>query len=240
MKSRWFEFAALWLAVLVHGPAAGAEGPGEDVLAGLESESYPERVRAQDALEAWAAERGEAGRVWLMKQLDSGDSPEIASRSYEVLKSSVLDELRQRRPGFVGITMMEEALGDENGARFGIRVRAVQPDSPADRVGLQPGDLIVALDGKPWTVEGAQDRFALKVADMGVGAEIRLTVRRGGDERDYDLELGPRPWSAGEYGEARFGRFGFGGRGLPQTEEEAEDEVFETWLKENFERGDDS
>jgi regulator of sigma E protease len=56
------------------------------------------------------------------------------------------------------------------------RVDAVQPDSAAAAAGLQPGDLIVAIDGRP--IESFSDMQRI-VAESG-GRTLTLTVDRGG------------------------------------------------------------
>jgi len=61
-------------------------------------------------------------------------------------------------------------------AESGVRVETVEPDSPAQRAGLHPGDVIVAFGGSP--VRGIDDLQAL-LTDREVGVESALTVLRG-------------------------------------------------------------
>src|SRR5262249_35465972 len=69
--------------------------------------------------------------------------------------------------------------------RAGVLVRGVQDDSPADRAGMERGDLIVAADGKD--VTGLDDLYAvLEVA----GNELVLGTVRGSEEREARLALG--------------------------------------------------
>jgi serine protease Do len=64
--------------------------------------------------------------------------------------------------------------------RDGLLVRGVEPDSPAGRAGLERGDLIVAIGGRP--LHGLDDLFdALEAATSG---DVTLTVVRGTEERD--------------------------------------------------------
>jgi len=58
----------------------------------------------------------------------------------------------------------------------GVRVEAVEPDSPAQIAGLQPGDVIVTFGESP--VRGIDDLQAL-LTDREVGVESALTVLRG-------------------------------------------------------------
>ena len=79
-----------------------------------------------------------------------------------------------------------------SGAVTGVRseVRQVEPGTMAERVGIQPGDRLVAIDGdriKTW--EG----FTREVAERRPGEEISVTVERGGTERTFTGELGADP-----------------------------------------------
>jgi S1-C subfamily serine protease len=67
-----------------------------------------------------------------------------------------------------------------------VEVVEVVPDSPADRAGLRPEDLILRVDGEP--IAGAHDLQRLMVADR-IGARLAATVLRGG--RELTLELVP-------------------------------------------------
>jgi serine protease Do len=68
----------------------------------------------------------------------------------------------------------------------GVLVRAVKDGSPADRAGVERGDLIVAAGGRP--VEGIDDLYtAIDAAD----GELALKTLRGTDEHARTLALTP-------------------------------------------------
>jgi serine protease Do len=70
--------------------------------------------------------------------------------------------------------------------RDGLLVRAVVPGSPAERAGLQRGDLIARADGR--ALASVDDLFdALDAAGSGT---LTLGVVRGSDERDVPVTLG--------------------------------------------------
>src|SRR5918997_2029626 len=81
-----------------------------------------------------------------------------------------------------------------SGAVTGVRpgVRGGEPGSMGDRVGIQPADKLVAIDGeriKTW--EG----FTQEVAERRPGEEISVTVKRDGTDRRFTGELGADPAS---------------------------------------------
>ena len=68
----------------------------------------------------------------------------------------------------------------------GAVVKQVEPDSPAKQAGIQPGDLIVAVDGKAIRSSGdLRNRIAL----TPVGRTVTLTVIRDGATKTIDVRI---------------------------------------------------
>jgi Do/DeqQ family serine protease len=69
----------------------------------------------------------------------------------------------------------------------GVAVSAVNPNGPAGRAGVRPGDVIVAFDGKP-----IDDGNALRnqVASTPPGTKVDLTLLRDGREQQVAVTLG--------------------------------------------------
>jgi len=109
----------------------------------------------------------------------------------------VVEELRTRgyvRRGWVGVQLqpLETALAEAMGvmAREGALVAAVLPGSPAAAAGLEPGDVILAIDGKPTrTVREVLDA----VAAVPPGQEITLRLERERRTLEVKLVAGERP-----------------------------------------------
>ncbi len=72
------------------------------------------------------------------------------------------------------------------GTNGGALVAAVESDSPAAKAGLQPGDVIRAVDGKP--VATPRD-LAIDVASIHPGAETKLDVLRDGKSQSLSVTL---------------------------------------------------
>jgi regulator of sigma E protease len=66
-----------------------------------------------------------------------------------------------------------------------VQLSAIAADSPASAAGLQPGDVIVAFDGQPTTLQSFRD-----ATQEHLDQPIQLTVRRGSDQ--FETSLTPR------------------------------------------------
>ena len=73
-------------------------------------------------------------------------------------------------------------------AEEGAVIAEVQNDSPAAHAGLQPGDVVVAIDGRP--VRSAAELRA-RLGVMPVGEEVALKVLRGAQTRTLRARIGP-------------------------------------------------
>ena len=81
---------------------------------------------------------------------------------------------------------------DGDGARIATTSAAdgtppIVPDGPAEQAGLQPGDVILAIDG---TAVGDSSELIVAIRSRQPGDTVRLTVRRGDDEREVTVTLG--------------------------------------------------
>ncbi|MEA3278170.1 MAG: S41 family peptidase [Pseudomonadota bacterium] len=79
-------------------------------------------------------------------------------------------------------------LGIEVGMEDGfVKVIAPIDDTPAQRAGLQAGDLIIRIDDQP--VKGMSLNEAVNLMRGKPGTEIRLTVMREGGDRPFRVDL---------------------------------------------------
>jgi S1-C subfamily serine protease len=72
----------------------------------------------------------------------------------------------------------------------GAFVEGVVPEGPADKGGLQPGDIIVRIGRTK--IESSED-IAAVVDEQRPGAKVEVEVVREGDRETIDVELGKRP-----------------------------------------------
>ncbi|MFQ5888490.1 MAG: trypsin-like peptidase domain-containing protein [Gemmatimonadota bacterium] len=102
----------------------------------------------------------------------------------------IADELREFgriRRAWVGIDVI--AL-DSDTLRGETVVRRVAEGSPADRAGLRPNDVLVALDGRP--IASPLD-WEVGLLDAGVNAEVTVRYRRHGRTRTASLRIHELP-----------------------------------------------
>jgi putative serine protease PepD len=84
---------------------------------------------------------------------------------------------------YAGVSLNAGSIG-------GAQITAVQPNSPASKAGLQRGDVITAVGGKP--VDSAEQFIEIVDRD-NPGHTLTLTVNRGGRTLTFKLTLGMRP-----------------------------------------------
>ena len=101
--------------------------------------------------------------------------------------SSYLDE-EQFRELQIGTSGEFGGLGIEVGMENGfVKVIAPIDDTPADRAGVEAGDLIIKLDDK--SVKGLTLEEAVKLMRGKKGSDIVLTIVREGEDAPIDLTL---------------------------------------------------
>lgn len=72
----------------------------------------------------------------------------------------------------------------------GVLVTGTVDGGPADRAGLQEGDVILSMDGAPI---GGLAHITWLAGTLGVGKEVSVVVRRGEEEHTFELTLQSHP-----------------------------------------------
>ena len=99
--------------------------------------------------------------------------------------------------GHLGVTIQE--LNQSLAQSFGLKradgalVTAVSPNSPAQKAGVQPGDVIVGFNGKRIS---SSAELPLAVADVRPGESAPLRVWRKGKEQNLTVVVGDTPQAA--------------------------------------------
>lgn len=77
----------------------------------------------------------------------------------------------------------------------GALVAAVEKDGPAARAGLQPGDVILALNGTPLE---SSAQLPLRIADLAPGTRATLEIWRKGGKKNLTVEIAARNETAAD------------------------------------------
>jgi len=98
------------------------------------------------------------------------------------------------RGGYLGVGLQEITAERAKTLRLreeaGVEVTSVVHDSPADKAGLKPGDVIVAYNGQ--RIEGFL-QFSRMVAETPIGREVKLDIMRNGAPQSITARVENRP-----------------------------------------------
>jgi serine protease Do len=109
--------------------------------------------------------------------------------------------------GYLGIETVE--VSNENFAKYGlpsvrgVAVEKVVEGAPAEKAGLQSGDVIVRMNGDEITSTRKLTRL---IGEIAPDHAARVTVFRGGSERELSVTVGKRPMPG--FDAVAFGRLG--------------------------------
>jgi putative serine protease PepD len=100
---------------------------------------------------------------------------------------------KQVRHSYLGVQLNGTSYGGAQISSQSDPNPPVTVGSPAAKAGLQSGDLITAIDGKPVT---STDQFIASLDNYSPGDVVTLTVKRGGRTLSLKVTLGVRPAQA--------------------------------------------
>lgn len=115
----------------------------------LSSDDFEVREKAYAGLHKWSEENIKASPELLYKAWKGNDDPEAQSRCYNLMRIMVTQRKFGKGKGFLGIQMKGVFLPAMPGKPAGlqaVRVENILDDTPAQKVGLRMGDLIVRVD----------------------------------------------------------------------------------------------
>ncbi len=126
------------------------------------------------------------------------------------MAKAILPQLKEKGKvvrGFMGVSIgdltpdLAQAFGLKQGTK-GALVQNVVPRGPAAKAGVQPGDLIVALNGKPVESSGTLTR---SVALVPPGGKVEIDVLRRGEKKQFSFKVAQRPEDEEAIGRAEGG-----------------------------------
>src|SRR5207342_1727939 len=127
----------------------------------------------------------------------SGGSVGIAFAIPSDTVSSVISQLKEHGSvtrGWIGVQIqpVTQEIADSLGLKTaeGALVAEPQTNSPAQKAGIEAGDVITAVDGKE--IKDARD-LAKRIGAMAPKTSVKLTVLHKGSEKTVNLTLGELP-----------------------------------------------
>jgi serine protease Do len=120
----------------------------------------------------------------------------------------------------VGIQELSQPLAESFGLQnpTGALVGSVDKNGPAAKAGIQPGDVLLSLNGKP--IERSSE-LPPRVADLKPGSKARFELWRNGAKKQVELtvgELKPEKVASSGHEQADHGRLGLAVRPLTDDE----------------------
>ena len=105
---------------------------------------------------------------------------DLVSPAHKVTRGSIGIQFRQGLSG---------AVNRVYGFKNGVLVQQVQPNGPADKAGMKPGDIITTLDGRQ--IKDGDD-LVNEIASRHPGSTIQLGFMRDGKQQDATVTIGDR------------------------------------------------
>ncbi len=143
--------------------------------------------------------------VTMMRDLPKGIGRAFARPAKDLVDAGVDTEAATPvRRGWLGVEM--QALSKDLASYMklpvtsGILIGYVYRDSPAERAGLEVGDVLVLLDGQPIAVQRDEEigTFAERILRAGVDAELSLEYLRNSESMETKVRLAAAPRSVRE------------------------------------------
>ena len=110
-----------------------------------------------------------------------------------------LTENKQVSRGWMGVAIqpITKELADYYGIKekSGVLVAKVFEDDPAEKAGIEPGDVIVEINGKE--IKNPRD-LTVTIANLKVKETVSVTVIRDGREKEFKVKLAKRPTGGSE------------------------------------------
>ncbi|MEN8008272.1 MAG: trypsin-like peptidase domain-containing protein [Candidatus Krumholzibacteriota bacterium] len=137
--------------------------------------------------------RGEVIGINTLIFTQSGGSEGLSFSSPSNIAKNVFNQIRATgrvKRGIIGVnaqTLNPWIAGPlELETQWGVILGDVYPQGPADAAGLQVGDIILTLDGKP--MENSR-QFEVNLYNKQIGGKVALEVMRGGKKFSKEVEV---------------------------------------------------
>ncbi len=123
-------------------------------------------------------------------QTNSGSSAGVGFAVPSNTAARIANDIIGGRPvkhAYVGVDLNSQSTSG------GAQISSVQASSPAGNAGVQPGDVVTAINGRS---VASTEQFIETVDTYAPGQKIKLTINRSGQTKNVQITLGTRPNSA--------------------------------------------
>jgi len=168
----------------------------EELVEGLGAEEFVVREAAQRRLMELDAISPEEVADACFAAFEQSDDPEVRMRARKVLLEHVqYYEGQFGGRGFIGIRLGTHRFFTPDGDwNFAVMVGDVMEGLPGELAGLEPNDLILAVDDVSLNTQQTQDTFVEYVSGRRPGSKIILLVQRGlQPPQEIEITLIKRP-----------------------------------------------
>lgn len=179
------------------------EFSGEQIDAHIHRLLEPDRaarLKACEFLATWVEQQPEHAKARFLDLIRKSEEPEIRERCLQLLKPVAAREFGHFGEGYMGISMGDALMIQVPGeaqARCGLVINSTSKDSPAEKAGLQQGDVIVFLNKHFWrdgsTIVDLQQGLSAKIRATGAGKVANLGIWRKNELLQVDVLLTRRP-----------------------------------------------
>jgi serine protease Do len=108
--------------------------------------------------------------------------------NWAIHRDEVLDVIDDLEDGdaVLSLGLSGSALYPDDGDESGVWVQSVQADGPAEDIGIEPGDILLTMDGDDLATEGTMEEYCGIIDDEGTDGEIDVEVYRPSEDAYYE------------------------------------------------------
>ena len=158
---------------------------------GLQADEFEARESAAEQLLQWVREGDEEEKKinGLVQKYFAAVEPEEQFRLAEVLFELKKDKVPQEGSGFIGISMEHGLMGQPEVEVGGALVTLIIEGTPAEKVGLEVGDLITKIDKESIVGENPVAHLISIIKGKAPGTVIEVTLERAEEELKFEFPL---------------------------------------------------